>query len=246
MKKNAIIDIIEGDLKEMQTLVSTFRESDTIPQAFIDLLSQKHDGIGRELSLLSYWSEEKQSEPRQKKQEVELVAEVTAPASEASQTDTAEPIAPLSFDETEDDDLFDYEREAAPQTVEQATETEEQPKKVTVVEEPEKKTPEPAPRREPEETQQPKPRAGQRNAADIAKYGNPVTDLNKALTLNDRFLFLRELFGGMKPAMDAAIESINHCQDYASAHKYLTENFDWDETDPNVELFLNAVHRRFI
>ncbi len=56
MKKDAIIDILSNDLKEMQLLLDNFRGDDAIPSAFIELLKAKHSNIGKEVELLAYWS----------------------------------------------------------------------------------------------------------------------------------------------------------------------------------------------
>ena len=83
-------------------------------------------------------------------------------------------------------------------------------------------------------------------AMDIANYGTPVDDLIKAIGINDRFLYQRELFKGNKLAFDAAVETVNAATSYNQAYQYLRQSFGWDETDPTVEAFLKAVHRRFL
>lgn len=84
------------------------------------------------------------------------------------------------------------------------------------------------------------------SAADIATYGTPVNDVTRAIGINDRFLYQRELFKGNKMAYDAAIETINAAASYQMAYQYLKQTFNWDETDPTVEAFYKAVHRRFL
>ncbi len=118
-------------------------------------------------------------------------------------------------------------------------------------------TPEPVaytiePEKEPEpvaspQTQSPAaPQKAKASAADIANYGTPVSDVARAIGINDRFLYQRELFKGNKMAFDAAIETINAASSYEQAYQYLKQSFNWDETDPTVEAFLKAVHRRFL
>ncbi|MCF8336150.1 MAG: hypothetical protein K9H65_06080 [Bacteroidales bacterium] len=74
----------------------------------------------------------------------------------------------------------------------------------------------------------------------------PIQDLNKAIGLNDRFLFIRELFGGDKDAYYEAIQIINEMPGYEEAEEYLRERFNWDEDKPEVIRFMELVRRRFI
>ncbi|MEE1347390.1 MAG: hypothetical protein U0K36_05860, partial [Bacteroidales bacterium] len=84
------------------------------------------------------------------------------------------------------------------------------------------------------------------SAADIANYGTPVKDVTKAIGINDKFLYIRELFGGNKLTFDSAVATINAASSYQQAYQYLKQTYGWDETDPTVEAFLKAVHRRFL
>lgn len=74
----------------------------------------------------------------------------------------------------------------------------------------------------------------------------PIQDLNKAIGLNDRFLFIRELFGGNKDAYYEAIQIINEMPSYEEAEQYIRERFNWDEDKPEVIRFMELVRRRFI
>lgn len=74
----------------------------------------------------------------------------------------------------------------------------------------------------------------------------PIQDLNKAIGLNERFLFVRELFGGDKNAYYEAIQIINEMPNYEEAEQYIQERFNWDEDKPEVIRFMELVRRRFI
>ncbi len=65
MKKNAIIDIINNDLSDIQMLISTFKSSETIPAAFIDVLHSKYTGLGKSIALLDFWKEEEKATDNQ-------------------------------------------------------------------------------------------------------------------------------------------------------------------------------------
>jgi hypothetical protein len=74
----------------------------------------------------------------------------------------------------------------------------------------------------------------------------PIQDLSKAIGLNDRFLFIRELFNGNKDAYYEAIQIINEMPNYEEAEQYIRERFNWDEDQPEVIRFMDLVRRRFI
>ena len=74
----------------------------------------------------------------------------------------------------------------------------------------------------------------------------PIQDLNKAIGLNDRFLFIRELFNGNKDAYYEAIQIINEMPNYEEAEQYIRERFNWDDEQLEVMRFMDLVRRRFI
>lgn len=73
----------------------------------------------------------------------------------------------------------------------------------------------------------------------------PINDLAKAIGLNDKFLFIRELFNGDKEKYHEAIQIINEMPTYEEAENYIRERFDWDEEQPEVEKFMDLVRRKF-
>jgi hypothetical protein len=73
----------------------------------------------------------------------------------------------------------------------------------------------------------------------------PINDLAKAIGLNDKFLFIRELFNGDKEKYHEAIQIINEMPSYEEAENYIRERFNWDEEQPEVEKFMDLVRRKF-
>lgn len=288
MKKEAIIDLIKGDLEEIGTLVETFREPDRIAKDFIDLLRQKCEGVGREISLLSYWSTENMPEAttaelaahvgngRSDRDEAERKKETETPQPEERQAKSRpapqreevsdyfadeldqmdDPFADIKFSgqqpdreqsgtAKEEEEMDFVERANTPEeseparaavNVEQLSATRENAEvgpDLTKTGVESKEEPAPADRHT-------------ANAADIATYGTPVSDITKAIGINDRFLYQRELFKGSKADFDTAIAAINSSSSYNQAYIFLKQSYGWDETEPTVEAFLKAVHRRFI
>ncbi len=76
-------------------------------------------------------------------------------------------------------------------------------------------------------------------------YGAPVTDLKQAISIGDRFLYQRELFGKNGELMQRTIADLNGLKTFDEAMEYIDRHFNWDKEQPSYELFVNALHRRF-
>lgn len=344
--------MLQADLREMLTLVETFREPDSIAKDFIDLLIQKHDGVGREVRLLNYWAtenlirenqaielsadvrvgshssvpssnatsatEDKKPKPQQPQPQMahQMHAEVAPRLKSSNESAKESPtesqlppskapkvapqVAPESatkapraevpdYFASELDDMPDLveslaasfaasfgavkngtqevqepaaakqtEVTAAPQvSLSAQSEVSAEPsvqeihsapaasaaQEVPMTQESPSVADTPATPVPPAATQ---PQVTHASAVDITTYGKPVDDFNKAIGINDSYLFLRELFSGNKMAFQAAIETVNAAGSFDKAQQYFRSTYHWDETSPIVEAFYKAVHRRFL
>lgn len=75
--------------------------------------------------------------------------------------------------------------------------------------------------------------------------GKPVDDIKKAIGINDRFLFQRELFDNNASQMNQTIDELNRMASFAEAINFLKTNFSWDEQDETTQSFINIVRRKF-
>ena len=73
----------------------------------------------------------------------------------------------------------------------------------------------------------------------------PINDINSAIGLNDKFIFIRELFGNDKEHYHETIQVLNNFDIYENAVNFLNENFDWDSDDPNFERLKELVRRKY-
>ncbi|MCB2196510.1 MAG: hypothetical protein KQH79_11670 [Bacteroidetes bacterium] len=73
----------------------------------------------------------------------------------------------------------------------------------------------------------------------------PIPDINSAIGLNDKFIFIRELFHNNKDQYHETIQILNNFDTFENAVEYLNENFDWDNEDPNFERLKELVRRKF-
>ncbi len=73
-----------------------------------------------------------------------------------------------------------------------------------------------------------------------------LSDFRKALNLNDRFYFRRELFGGDEAKMSKVISDLNDIQTYEESISYLNEKLNWNIEDATVTEFVKLLEKRFM
>ncbi|HCS86920.1 MAG TPA: hypothetical protein DIW30_00265 [Bacteroidales bacterium] len=73
----------------------------------------------------------------------------------------------------------------------------------------------------------------------------PVSDIRKAISLGDRFLFQRELFASDGEKMSKTIDILNKMHSLEEATEYIEKHFQWQEDNPATKLFTSILHRRF-
>lgn len=73
-----------------------------------------------------------------------------------------------------------------------------------------------------------------------------LSDFRKAFSLNDRFRFRRELFGGNEEKMNKAITDLNDIRSYEESVSYLNNVLCWNVEDASVADFLKLLEKRFL
>ena len=81
--------------------------------------------------------------------------------------------------------------------------------------------------------------------SDILEKKN-LSDFRKAFSLNDRFRFRRELFGGNEDKMNEAITDLNDIHSYEESVTYLNNELKWNIEDEAVADFLKLLEKRFL
>jgi hypothetical protein len=74
----------------------------------------------------------------------------------------------------------------------------------------------------------------------------PVTDIHKAVSLNDKIWFTKELFNNDGALYRQYVDLLNASSDLEDALNIITQNFSWDSESRVVQKFLSIVSRRFI
>lgn len=91
-------------------------------------------------------------------------------------------------------------------------------------------------------------RQGKTELVEVLKE-TPVKDLRKAIGINDRFLFINDLFRGDESMYERSIKTINSFNIYPEAEYWITRELKtklgWNTDHPSVNLFDQLVKRRF-
>ena len=78
----------------------------------------------------------------------------------------------------------------------------------------------------------------------------PIKDLRKAINVNERFLFINELFRGDEAMYERSVKTIQNFTIYAEAEfwirRELKVKIGWLDSDPVVKQFDELVRRRFL
>ena len=90
----------------------------------------------------------------------------------------------------------------------------------------------------------PPPRQGGGGRTELRR-GEPVADLRNAIGINDKFLLIRDLFGGDGEAYEEAIGRLNDCADFDDCMIYIAENYAWNPNSDGVKLLMELLERKF-
>jgi len=76
-----------------------------------------------------------------------------------------------------------------------------------------------------------------------------IKDLKQSISLNDKLLFVKDLFHGYSLAYAEVIELVNKMPDYKTADAFLQKNYaqknDWQSKQSTVDRFYDLLKRRF-
>jgi hypothetical protein len=90
----------------------------------------------------------------------------------------------------------------------------------------------------------------QRDGSINSSLNKPVENLKKAIGLNEKFLYIRELFDNNHQDFALLIDKLNEMNSLAEAELHLSENVmpvrNWDLENEHVQAFLTIVYRRFL
>lgn len=88
------------------------------------------------------------------------------------------------------------------------------------------------PQSDPEPDSEPKPAA-------------PRRDLRKSLTINDRYLFCRELFDMSNNVLNRTLETVGGMETFDEARDYVLNTLELEADNPATDYFLSFISRHF-
>jgi hypothetical protein len=84
-----------------------------------------------------------------------------------------------------------------------------------------------------------------RSLNDTIRKAPAAIDLKYSISLNDRFLFQRELFNNNRGEMNNMIQRLNLFNNYNDTERFLRENTSWDFDNQTVKDFLTTIQKGF-
>ena len=94
------------------------------------------------------------------------------------------------------------------------------------------------------QTVEPEPVKEEVASPKAAVYGKAVEDIRQAISLGDRFLYQRELFGQNAELMQRTLSELNDLGSFDEAMNYISQ-FNWDQESNSYQQFIVTLHRRF-
>jgi hypothetical protein len=74
----------------------------------------------------------------------------------------------------------------------------------------------------------------------------PVADLSKAIAINEKFQFIKELFGGDSDLYVETIRALNNAGSLGAAISYIDSHFSWDKNSEATRRLIMLLRRRFM
>lgn len=246
MDKEILTTLISRDLDDLRKLVDGFLQLPQCPEPLVQLAADKAEILSANLLLLLKKEEEQENpnepeveiefifEPEEEQNEVEQSIECEADGTEEAleHPSVEEPVVEMA-EETPAEEVVEPE-----QLLDDVVEP-EQPQEDVADTPVEEEKPEPSPRHPIFVDTQDKSLGG-------AFLNRPVEDLKKAISLADRFRFIRELFNGNGELMSTTIDELNALTSFEEVEVYLSKHFpQWDGDNSAVVDFINIVSRKF-
>ena len=72
-----------------------------------------------------------------------------------------------------------------------------------------------------------------------------ITDLRRAVGLNDKFLLIRDLFGGNGSLYKITIRKLNEFDNFDDCMIYIAEHFAWNPNSDGAKLMMDLLERKF-
>lgn len=234
------IEILTKDIQEIENIVSNYKNYSQIPQIEIDRVLSRIRNLYDSLILLKNASTEPVPE------DLEITSQTK------SETEIKESISAGKTEQPKDDKLIEVEEEKAIDS----TDDTKSPVKSSQDLPLEKEKPVDT-KKEPEtladlflnsKSFRSEELAEKNPVMDLSSklQSQPISDIGSAIGLNDKFLFINELFNGNSEKFEETISYLNNAPNFNDAFNYLNEHFDWEMENPSVQKLLDLARRKLI
>lgn len=79
---------------------------------------------------------------------------------------------------------------------------------------------------------------------DVAEWVGVADDLNRAISVGERFVLLRDLFGGDQALCDRTLKRLSAFDDLDDCMIWITENFAWNANSEGAKLIMRLLERK--
>lgn len=261
MENKKLVKILLNDMSELEELIADVKESGKFDLPEMEFLHTRAKGVLQLLRMLNNWEPvpvEKEEVPAKKEIEQELTYEtVSAPVEPQPAVGIFEPV--IQVPEKEPEPQF---AEVSPVELPAENELEvEAPVEEIVTIENELVAPDILPRDvelEDEVVTEANQRLGDsfskeksvndmvsdHNKLEFKLSNRPVSSIQAAIGINDRFQYIRELFDGSGEKFTETVKTLDSMNHISEAVNFLQQNFKWKKNETSLK-FVNLVKRRF-
>ncbi len=235
------IDILSENIKELDEIVSGFGELERIPALDLDLVLDKTRNVYEVLLLLKKSVNADSPEPAElPKNEKEESLQEDMPSSKPEKTYSSKD-KKTEIESSGDQDIMELETPNADSssgqsdTVKKKVPSEDIPKILSD-------------RFKKQATSLNEDMIQSKPVYDLSSrlQTKPISNIQNAIGLNDKFLFIKELFNGEADRYNDTIETLNNATNFNEAYNFLAENFQWDMDSEPVQKILDLIRRKLI
>ncbi|MDO4190066.1 MAG: hypothetical protein Q4D14_00065 [Bacteroidales bacterium] len=239
MEKEFLTQLISRDLNDLRKLVDGFIQLTDVPEPLVRLAAEKADDLA---TMLRRLSEQSSDDVLVSQPETVLTPDSTGESTVSVPEQQAEDVCESHFEsEPETSEATQYQEEMLQNT-------DEIPviKSESVMTQPENDVQEVIDKQPIESERRVLFAEQEDRSLGTAFLRSPVVDLKKAISLADRFRFIRELFDGNGEQMSIVVDEINQLHSFDEFENYLATHFpQWNKEDAVVIDFINIVSRKF-
>jgi len=258
MENKRLIKILLKDMGELEELIGDVKTSQRFDPLEMEFLHTRVRGLHQLLQLLDSEgavNDESVEGPKnagERKATAEAMAQKAAALSEV-----AEKMTPEEGQQKPKESPSPKESQKSPEPKDEETPKASPPE--TPPEEPESEEEQDEMLMEEREEKKPGSRLGEsflkgksvndlitdQHKLDYKLSNRPVTSIQAAIGINDRFQYIRELFGGDSEKFLEAVKALDSMNNIHEAVEFLRTHFKWKKNETSLK-FVNLVKRRFL